>query len=52
MGFVIKWDISGVIDKLDMIGSGMKQDPKQKIIVEQNEGEDSMGSIEDVPSVE
>ena len=24
MGFVIKWDITGVIDKLEMIGLGIK----------------------------
>ena len=31
MGFVIKWDIGGVIDKLEMIGEGIKQDPKKVI---------------------
>jgi len=40
MGFVIKWDIGGVIDKLHMIGQGMKQEPKP-VIIEANEGEES-----------
>jgi hypothetical protein len=44
MGFVIKWDIGGVIDKLRMIGQGMKQEAKPVVV--EAEGEDSIGSME------
>ena len=46
MGFVIKWDISKVIEKLDMIGKGIKQEPKPVVVEEP--GEESMGSMEEV----
>lgn len=44
MGFVIKWDIGGVIDKLRRIGPGMKQEAKPVVV--EAEGEDSIGSME------
>ena len=48
MGFVIKWDIGGVIDKLQMIGLGIKQEAVPVLIEESKDGEDSVGSLEGI----